>query len=614
MRRRRHGHELHGRRRRQRGQEQGRGDGEGVAQRLGRRQPHRGDAGLRPEPRGRDARPRGLVRGAGLLEREERLRQEPAVHLLRHLPAAGRARPAHEGRGPDLALRPLGAAQHVHLGPADLVQVPGQHRQGGVHGPILPREQEPARRHHQQDGDGLRRPLLAVRGLERPAGPLRQRDLRRTEAHRVQLPEPVRLPHAHHHLQRRRGLLRRGRPHRRGHGHPLRGPRAGGEPRPPLPHLQRGRRARRRVPQDRQRRHAPLRLLGLHELLGPPRGVGRLHPGIHGERPERLPQDGRHQGERPVTRIVLSLALLASCLAPAWAANSNVGTSAAQFLKLGAGSRAGAMGEAYSALADDVYAVYYNPAGLVRMRGSQLAAGHAEHFQGISYEFAGFGYPVKDSSGTVTSAFGGAIYNLSVADIERRSADTRSPTGNFTAGDYSYNLSYARLLTPKLSLGVTGKVVQETIDSYSASAFAMDFGAQYTLRNALNGRPVVLSGLVKNVGTEMDFAGVSDPLPRAVVLGAGAAVANGVRVAVDATKYRDTDLFFGVGAEYLYPFTDNVDGALRAGLNTHRADNDGMNLVTFGAGVNFYRAGFDFAWVPYGDLGNTFRFSLLLKF
>ncbi|TPW21615.1 MAG: hypothetical protein FD126_509 [Elusimicrobia bacterium] len=314
-------------------------------------------------------------------------------------------------------------------------------------------------------------------------------------------------------------------------------------------------------------------------------------------------------------RLTLSLALLLLSLAPAASAkNSQLGTSAAQFLKLGAGSRAGAMGEAYSAIADDVYALYYNPAGITKLKGPQLSASHAEHFQDISYGFAGFAYPFKDAKGEVKSAFGLAIYNLSVNDIERRTADTRSPSGKFTAGDYSYNASYARLLTPRLSLGLTGKVIQQTIDTYSASATAFDLGAQYTVPNVLKGRPLLLSGVVKNLGNDMDFAGVSDPLPRAVVLGAGMPVSKDVRVAVDATKYRDTDLYFGVGAEYLHPFTDNVSGALRGGFNTHRIDNDGNNLMTFGAGVNFYRAGFDFAWVPYGDLGNTFRFSLLLKF
>ncbi|MBI5202430.1 MAG: hypothetical protein HY925_13950, partial [Elusimicrobia bacterium] len=31
-------------------------------------------------------------------------------------------------------------------------------------------------------------------------------------------------------------------------------------------------------------------------------------------------------------------------------------------------------------------------------------------------------------------------------------------------------------------------------------------------------------------------------------------------------------------------------------------------------GIKFHRAAFDFAWVPFGDLGNTFRYSLTIRF
>ena len=311
-------------------------------------------------------------------------------------------------------------------------------------------------------------------------------------------------------------------------------------------------------------------------------------------------------------RLGPCLALLLAA-APAHAINGNAGTSAAQFLKLGAGSRAAGMGEAYSAVADDIFAVYYNPAALTRLTGSQAAASHAEHFQGISYEFAGFAYPFGREADHAKHALAAAVFNLSVADIERRSADTRSPIGSFSAGDYAYDISYAYHVSPRLSLGVTGKLIHETIDSYSASAYAADLGALYTVPG-VSGRPLWLSGVVKNMGSDISFAGVSDPLPRGFTVGAGMPVTKRLKLAVDVTKYRDTGLFVGAGAEYLHPFTENVSGALRGGVDTHRMENEGMNLLTMGAGVNFYRAGFDFAWVPYGNLGNTFRFSLLLRF
>ncbi|MEQ1920553.1 MAG: hypothetical protein ABL955_15300, partial [Elusimicrobiota bacterium] len=66
---------------------------------------------------------------------------------------------------------------------------------------------------------------------------------------------------------------------------------------------------------------------------------------------------------RTLTTALLSSALLLAAL-PAAAMSSAAGTSGAQFLKLGSGARAGAMADAFAAIADDANAAYYNPAGL----------------------------------------------------------------------------------------------------------------------------------------------------------------------------------------------------------------------------------------------------------
>lgn len=56
---------------------------------------------------------------------------------------------------------------------------------------------------------------------------------------------------------------------------------------------------------------------------------------------------------------------------------------AGEFLGLGAGARATALGSAYVALADDATAGYWNAAGLSALRGRQVHLTHAEHFSGL---------------------------------------------------------------------------------------------------------------------------------------------------------------------------------------------------------------------------------------
>ena len=60
-----------------------------------------------------------------------------------------------------------------------------------------------------------------------------------------------------------------------------------------------------------------------------------------------------------------------------------VGTSGNAMLKIGVGARATSMGEASVAATDDVTSIYWNPAGLVLVRNSQISAMHIEWFDDI---------------------------------------------------------------------------------------------------------------------------------------------------------------------------------------------------------------------------------------
>ena len=148
-----------------------------------------------------------------------------------------------------------------------------------------------------------------------------------------------------------------------------------------------------------------------------------------------------HSITRPLDHLFFFILLL-SFAAKASAAgfdNSAVGTSSGQFLKLGAGSRGMAMGEACSAAADDAGAVYWNPAALLQIESSSVVLMHAVYLDTIFYDFAAFGRKLKNNT-----AWGAGLQYLSVGSI----AETDGlglETGKFNPHDYALTFSGAPL-------------------------------------------------------------------------------------------------------------------------------------------------------------------------
>lgn len=71
---------------------------------------------------------------------------------------------------------------------------------------------------------------------------------------------------------------------------------------------------------------------------------------------------------------------------------------------------------------------------------------------------------------------------------------------------------------------------------------------------------------------------------------------------------------FGLGAEYLYQFSERFSFSPRVGYKSEDSELDGTNGVTAGFGFGYNNAMLDYAWTPYGELGDTHKISLLVKF
>ncbi len=280
---------------------------------------------------------------------------------------------------------------------------------------------------------------------------------------------------------------------------------------------------------------------------------------------------------------------------------SAVGQSGFEFMLIGTGSRAAAMGEAFTALSGDVGAAFFNPAALGVMKGREVSFAHIAYIEDVTLEQFAF----RSFSGSVR--FGGSINVGSVADIERRGqTPSGEPLGLFDEHNFVASLFWAVPAADKLSIGNSVKFAYEKIDLEDASALVLDAGGLYALT------PRFTLGIsLRNFGTRPKFVQTAFDLPGEFRIGASYRTGDsfpGMVVGADIVKpqWGDKSAKLNIGAEYKY---QNL-AFLRAG-NGFGYDSRSM---AFGGGMAYRNYLFDYAFVPMKhDLGNTHRFTLRIR-
>ncbi len=150
------------------------------------------------------------------------------------------------------------------------------------------------------------------------------------------------------------------------------------------------------------------------------------------------------------------------------------GTVGLQFLKLGVDARAIGMGEAYTAVSDDIASVYWNPAGLAPAFQNQVFVSHTNWPANIMQEFAAGTY----TNGVSTLALYGSALHMD--DIKVTEEDGFGETGEtFTNSAIALGVNYAQQFTNKFSAGVGVKYLRENLYTYSVNSYAFDLGSIY---------------------------------------------------------------------------------------------------------------------------------------
>jgi hypothetical protein len=336
--------------------------------------------------------------------------------------------------------------------------------------------------------------------------------------------------------------------------------------------------------------------------------------------------------------ILLILGTLLICTLQTTAQGvSKTGTTAATFLGVDVGPRGSAMGSAFVSVANDVTAMYWNPAGIAKINNFEAGFSNTRWIADLSFNYAGIVLPIGNF-GTI----GLNATFLTMDQMERTTISQPDGTGElFDAGSYAFGVSYARNLTDQFSIGFNAKYINERMYNSSANGFAIDAGALFDTQ--YNG--LMLGMSISNYGTKMQLDGRNtqiqvdpDPsqagnnpninarlltdnfeLPLLFRVGLSIDVLKGTYqsnliLSIDALHPSDDVESLNVGGEYVF----NNFLFLRAGYKG-LASKDSQQGLNLGGGIHYAMAGsttfyIDYAYIDFGVLNAVHMFSVGLGF
>lgn len=341
-------------------------------------------------------------------------------------------------------------------------------------------------------------------------------------------------------------------------------------------------------------------------------------------------------------KAFLALALAAYMLSgTADAQVRKAGLAGASFLKIGVGARAVALGSAYTTVRGDVNQMFWNPAGTTLREGktqatfsyNQWIADLSHYAAGITHDFGTWG------------TWGLGVVAMGVSDIPAN----RDVVPSFLAGTYTgfvdpqtsatynyndtaVNITWAYQFTDRLSLGVTGKYINQSIDGESANAYALDVGAIYDIGY----KGARIGARMNNLGSDMQYYADGAPLP--LIFSVGTSInlfeqeEQGMRFTamLDATKPQDAEQLLYAAGEFQLMKYFMVRGGYKfnySGITDTKTDEITKQPVnadrteegyTLGAGVDYpfgnYRMGVDYAYTEFGILDSVHRVTLNIGF
>lgn len=333
-------------------------------------------------------------------------------------------------------------------------------------------------------------------------------------------------------------------------------------------------------------------------------------------------------------KYFLIVTLFVSMAFATFAQTQKTGTTAAQVLKFNVGPRAIGMGGAFTAVADDITSMYWNPGGTANIQTNEAFFNHTTLYADVRHDFAAIASHLS-GFGTV----GAFVSVMSMDEMLVRTEERPEGTGEFfNAGAIVLGINFSRYLTENFAIGANLKYINESIWHMDATGFGIDIGTMYKIQ-VLNELRIAAS--ISNFGTKMQLTGRD--ITQIVNSGAGGqnlvnanleldkfdlpllfrfgisadVITDGtskLTTSVDAIHPNDHTEYLNAGAEYSW----NEILYLRAGYNS-LFEEDTEKGITLGFGLHYriiemVKVKLDYAYQDFGRLKDVHYFSVGVNF
>jgi len=155
-----------------------------------------------------------------------------------------------------------------------------------------------------------------------------------------------------------------------------------------------------------------------------------------------------------------------------------------------------------TAFISGVESIRLNVAGLARINKTEVTLGSTQYLKGTGITMSALGLAQKAGK---NGAFGFSLMALNFGDIPVTTSLQPEGTGSiFSPSFFNLGVSYSHIFENKISVGVTVRVISESLADVTASAVALDAGVQYVTGPQENFKFGIS---LRNVGSRMSFGG-----------------------------------------------------------------------------------------------------------